>query len=185
MRKLIVDMMLSLDGFFEGPHREIDWFHWDSDMEMYSVSLLHSVDAILLGRVAYQLFSAYWPTEAASRENPRIAPLMNSLEKIAFSTTLDKVEWQNTRLVKGDLGREISRLKAGPGKDLVMFGGAGLLASLVPLGLVDEYRFRINPLILGNGRPLFKDVRQRLDLKTIKVEAFGSGVAILYYRPAA
>lgn len=184
MRKVISDLMMSLDGCFEGPKGEIDWFVWDKDMEKYSLDLLQTVDAILLGRVAYQLFASYWPTPAAATDNPAIAPLMNSLPKIAFSTTLDKVEWNNSRLVRAGIPEEIARLKSRPGKDLVMFGGAGIFSTFARLGLIDEFRFRINPLVLGNGKPLFKDFKEKLGLKFLKTETSGAGVVTLFYQPA-
>jgi len=184
MRRVISDLMMSLDGCFEGPKGEIDWFVWDKDMEKYSLDVLQTVDAILLGRVAYQLFASYWPTPAAAAENPAIASLMNRLPKIAFSRTLDKVEWNNSRLVRDNIPEEMAGLKNQPGKDLVMFGGAGIFSAFARLGLIDEYRFRINPLVLGNGRPLFKDMKNRLDLKFLKSETSGSGVVTLFYQPA-
>jgi dihydrofolate reductase len=183
MRKLIADMMMSLDGYFEGPNRDIDWFVWDKDMERYSVDQLKEVDAILLGRVAYELFAKYWPTPAAVAQNPAITSAMNALPKIVFSRTLKKVSWNNSRLVKERVAEEISKLKSQAGKNMVMYGGAGLLASLSRLGLIDEFRFRVNPIILGSGRPLFQDVRARLNLKLLKTETLGSGVVTLFYRP--
>jgi len=184
MRKVIADMVMSLDGYFEGPNREIDWFVWDKDMENYAVDNMKKVDTILLGRVAYQLFASYWPTPAAAKENPAIAPFINNSQKITFSRTLDRVDWNNSRLVKGDIAEEVSKLKNQPGKDMILFGGAGLLSTFARLGLVDEYNFRVNPLVLGKGRPLFGDIKERMNLKLIKTETFGSGVVMLSYRPA-
>jgi dihydrofolate reductase len=184
VRKIIADMMMSLDGYFEGPNGEIDWFVWDKDMEQYAVSQFDKVDTVLLGRVVYQFFANYWPTPAAAEENPQIAPYMNSVQKIVFSKTLDKADWSNTRLVKGDIVEEIAKMKAQPGKNIVSFGGAGLLSSLSRFGLVDEYRVRLNPVVLGKGHPLFRDIREKLNLKLLKMETFGSGVVMLSYQPA-
>ena len=184
MRKVIVDMMMSLDGYFEGPNREIDWFVWDRDMEQAALKQMGEADTVLLGRVAYQLFAAYWPTPEAAKENPKIAPYMNSVPKVVFSKTLDKADWNNTRLVKSDMAEEIARLKALPGKDIVAYGGANFVSSLTRLGLADEVRIRLNPVILGDGHPLFKDIGRKLDLRLLKTETFGSGVVTLFYRPS-
>ncbi len=182
MRKLIADMMMSLDGYFEGPNREIDWFVRDKDMEKLSIEQLHEVDTILLGRAAYELFAKYWPTPAAAAENPAITSALNALPKVVFSKTLKNVGWNNSRLVKERVAEEIFKLKGQAGKDMVMYGGAGLLASLSRLGLIDEYRLRINPIILGGGRPLFQDVRASLNLKLLKAETLASGVVNLFYK---
>ena len=176
MRKLIADMMMSLDGYFEGPDREIDWFAWDKDLQKLSIDQLNEVDTILLGRSAYELFAKYWPTPAAAAENPAITSAMNALPKVVFSRTLKKVGWNNSRLVRERVAEEIFKLKGQAGKDMVTYGGAGLLASLSRLGLIDEYRLRINPIVLGRGRPLFQDVRASLNLKLLKTETLGSGV---------
>lgn len=107
MRKVILSMMLSLDGFIEGPSRELDWHVWDEEMEKYMYDdVLNKADAILLGRVAYQLLADYWPSAADS-----IAPKMNNLPKIVFSKTLEKVEWNNSRLVKENIADEVSKMK--------------------------------------------------------------------------
>ncbi len=182
MRKLIADMMMSLDGYFEGPDREIDWFAWDKDLQKLSIDQLNEVDTILLGRSAYELFANYWPTPAAAAENPAIVSAMNALPKVVFSRTLKKVGWHNSRLVRERVAEEIFELKGQAGKDMVTYGGAGLLASLSRLGLIDEYRLRINPIVLGRGRPLFQDVRASLNLKLLKTETLGSGVVTLFYR---
>jgi dihydrofolate reductase len=178
MRKVILSMMVSLDGFFEGPNKELDWHAWDDEMEKYADDLLSTVDAILLGRVAYQLFADYWPSAKDS-----ITPKMNNLPKIVFSKTLEKVEWKNSRLVKKNIAEEVSKAKQQPGKDLVLFGGAGIASTFIKLGLIDEYRIIVNPLVLGCGKPLFKDIKDRLNLKLLKTKTFNCGNVILYYQP--
>jgi dihydrofolate reductase len=178
MRKVIVSIMLSVDGSFEGPNKELDWHIWDDEMEKYMDNFLNTVDAILLGRVAYQLLAAYWPS---STEN--LAPKLNNLPKIVFSKTLEKVEWKNSRLIKDNIKEEMLRLKQQPGKDLVLFAGADIASTLQQLGLIDEYRIIVNPVVLSNGKPFFKDIKDRLSLKLLNTKTFNCGNVVLYYHP--
>ncbi len=178
MRKLFWQMMVSLDGFMEGPNRELDWHVVDDDFNRYVADMLGSIDAILLGRVTYQLFVDYWPSSTDAE-----APAMNDLPKIVFSRTLKKVEWKNSRLVKENVAEEIARLKQQPGKDLALFGSADLASTFMRLGLIDEVRIFVNPVVLGGGNPMFKDVKDRTALKLLKTETLSSGVVLLYYQP--
>ncbi|OGC78711.1 MAG: hypothetical protein A2Z27_01830 [candidate division Zixibacteria bacterium RBG_16_50_21] len=178
MRKVILSMMVSLDGFFEGPNQELDWHVWDDEMEKYAHHTLDAVDSILLGRVAYRLFADYWPTAKDS-----IAPQINNLPKIVFSKTLEKVEWKNSKLVKENIVEEISKVKQQPGLDLILYGGAGIASTFIKLGLIDEYRIIVNPVVLGSGKPLFKDIKEKLNLKLFKTKTFKCGNVALYYQP--
>ena len=180
MRKVIVSNLMSLDGLFEGPNHELDWFVVDEEFFAYARDMLRGVDTILFGRKTYQHMADYWPS--APREE--IADQMNNLPKIVFSRTLESVEWQNSTLVKNDAVAEISKLKQLPGKDMVVLGSASLASFLLQRGLIDEYRVILNPVFLGSGRPLFQDVKQRLRLKLSRTKLFGSGVVVLYYESA-
>lgn len=169
---------MTLDGFMEGPNEwELDWFVVDEDFNRYVADMLSSIDTILLGRVTYQGFADYWPSSTDAE-----APMMNELPKIVFSRTLEKVEWKNSRLVKGNLAEEVARSKQQPGKDLAMFGSADLAATFMRLGLIDEYRIFVNPVVLGGGTPMFKDIKDRAALKLSKTQTLSSGVVILYYQ---
>lgn len=176
-------MMVSLDGFFEGRNRELDWHNVDEEFNEYAIGLLNSVDTLIFGRVTYQLMAGYWPTESAIADDPIIAGKMNSLSKIVFSKTLEKVEWNNTRLAKGNIQEEISGLKQKPGRDIVIFGSSDLALSLIQSRLIDEYRIIVNPVVLGNGKSLFKGINSRLKLKLLKTKTFRSGSVLLYYQP--
>jgi dihydrofolate reductase len=178
MRKLFWQMMVTLDGLVEGPNRELDWHVVDDDFNRYVGDMLSSIDAILLGRVTYQLFADYWPSSTDAE-----AQAMNQLPKIVFSRTLKKVEWKNSRLVKGNVAEEIVRLKQQAGKDLAMFGSADLASTFMRLDLIDEYRIFVNPVVLGGGTPMFKDGKDRTVLRLLKTETLSSGVVILYYQP--
>ena len=181
MRKVITSSFVSLDGFMAGPHGEIDWNgpYFDEEMGDYIGKQFSNLDTILFGRVTYQMFVQYWPTQGV-KDDPVFAEKMNSLPKVVFSRTLEKVEWNNARLVKEHVPEEISRLKAQPGKDIVVDGSAGLIHSLTELGLIDEYRLRVHPVVLSSGLPLFK---QQMNLKLLEAKTFQSGVIILHYQP--
>ena len=185
MKKIIFQMMVSLDGYFEGPNKELDWHLVDGEFNEYASDLLSSVDTILFGRVTYQLMASYWPTQTAKTDDPVIAEKMNSLAKIVFSKTLSKAEWNNTVLVKENAAEAISKLKRQPGKDMVIFGSSDLTVSLIDSGLIDEYRIFVNPVILGTGKPLLKGLKDRLNLKLIGTRLFESGLVMLCYKPSA
>jgi dihydrofolate reductase len=184
MRNILFQMMISVDGFFEGPNRELDWHVVDEEFINYAVELLDSVDAILFGRVTYQMMAAYWQTPTAIAECPIVAEKMNSLPKFVFSPTLEKVEWQNTTLVKGNIAGEVAHLKQKPGKDMVIFGSSDLAVALTKLGMIDEYRIIVNPVVLGSGKTLLEGFNERLRLTLIDAKTFSSGNVLLRYRPA-
>jgi len=183
MRKIILFNLITLDGFFAGPDGEIDWHNVDQEFNEFAIDQLDSAGGLIFGRMTYQLMASYWPTPTAITDDPEVAGKMNSIPKIVFSKTLEKVEWNNTRLVKGNIVEEISKLKQQPGKDLYIFGSANLASSIIQKGLIDEYRIIVNPVAIGSGMPLFKDIQDRLNLKLIKVKTFRSGNVLLYYEP--
>ncbi len=174
---------MSLDGFFAGPNGEIDWVVWDDETADYSRALLKSVGMIVFGRVTYEMMAQYWPTARPPAEDPVIIDAMNSLPKIVFSRTLDKVEWENSILVKGDLAEEILRLKQQPGKDIVIYGSGKLVSTLTRLDLIDEFLLFVNPVVLGGGKPLFTDLKERINLKLVKMQPFKCGNVLLHYQP--
>jgi dihydrofolate reductase len=180
MRRLFWQMSVTLDGFMEGPNRELDHTAGfaDADFDRYATDMLKSIDAILLGRRTYQLFAGYWPT-ATGPDAERIS----ALPKIVFSRTLEQVEWNNSRLVKENVAEEVGRLKRQPGRDLALFGSADLASTFIRLGLIDEYRMLVTPVVLGRGTPMFKDIKDRIPLKLSKATTWSSGIAALYYQP--
>ena len=188
MRKVILFMHISLDGFVGGPNGEMDSFTMDFEIgKILIAELLSTVDTMLLGRSLYKGFETYWQAAAENPATPKdladFAHWIVDSPKIVFSQTLEKVEWKNSRLVKGNAGEEIMKLKQQPGGDMVVFGGAGFASSLVSLGLIDEYRLKLEPVILGKGKPLFKDNDQKIKLKLTNSRTFKSGVVVLYYQP--
>ena len=187
MRKVILSNLVTLDGFFAGPNGELDWHIVDEEFNQYAIDLLSKVDALLFGRVTYQLMADYWPAAATnpstSKSDLEIADKMNNLPKIVFSKTLQEVKWNNSRLVKDNIAEEISKMKQQPGKDMVIFGSGSIVSTFMQHGLIDEYRIIVNPIVLGNGNPLFKGIKDKHNLKLLKTRVFGSGVVILYYEP--
>ena len=183
MRKLFAFNMISLDGFFEGPDHDINWHNVDNEFNDFAIEQTSAVGALLFGRVTYQLMESYWPTPNALNDDPEIAGLMNSLPKIVISKTLEKAEWNNTRIIKDNLQEEILNLKKQPGKDLAVFGSANLLSTLMQMDLVDEHRVMVAPIILARGNPLFKDAAHKINLRLIRSRIFDSGNVLLYYEP--
>jgi dihydrofolate reductase len=193
MRKVILFMVVSLDGFVGGPNGELDWEVRDEEVSKLLIGdLLATVDTMLLGRVLYQGFRQAWPAMASDPSSPKelvdFAHWIEGTPKVVFSKTLEKTEWQNSRLVSvetdEDVAKEVARLKEQPGGDMVVFGGARFAQTLSRLGLIDEYRLKLQPVALGSGLLLFKDVESRVGLKLVKSQAFKSGVVALCYQPA-
>ena len=183
MSKVFLFMMITLDGFFEGSNHELDWHNVDDEFNEFAVSQLDEIGLILFGRLTYQMMAGYWPTPAAIKDDPIVAAKMNSIAKIVFSKTLEKAEWNNTRLIKKDVPEEVLKLKQLTGKDIAIFGSSDLIVSLIPHGLIDEFRIMVNPIVLGSGKPLFQGINDKLNLKLLKTKTFKSGNVLLYYRP--
>jgi dihydrofolate reductase len=181
VRKLFSFNMVTLDGFFEGPSQEIDWHNADEEFNEFAIEQTSSVDTLLFGRVTYQLMASYWPTETAVSADPILADLMNRLSKVVFSRTLERVEWNNTRLIRENAQKEVMNLKMQPGKDLAIFGSANLISSL--MDVIDEHRVMVNPILLRRGNPLFRDTGDRVKLKLAGTRKFDSGNVLLSYQP--
>ena len=180
MRKLIMWNIITLDGYFEG---EKNWdlsFHnavWGPELEKLSLEQLHAADYLVFGRVTYEGMSAYW--KKAEGENNEIAKLMNSIPKLIFSRTLKAVDWNNSTLINGNASAEISRLKAQGGSDMYVFGSADLSNTFINDNLFDEYRIGIAPVILGSGRPLFKQGISSRNLSLISTQQLSTGGIVL------
>ena len=180
MAKLIMWNLMTLDGFVEGPNRDISWHEdvWGDELEKLSISQLAEAGGLMFGRVTYELMANHWP-----KESGEVADFMNALPKYVFSRTLAKSDWNNTQMFGSDVPGTVARLKRENTKDIFLFGSAGLAASLTPHGLIDEFRIAVNPIILGNGTPLFK-AGERLKLKLLNSRTLSTGVVILRYSPA-
>jgi dihydrofolate reductase len=179
VRKLFLQLLVSADGYFDGPNRELDWFVVDSEFFAYVETMLDSIDGILLGRNTYEGFAAYWPTSTQPE-----AARMNALPKFVFSTTLDKPTWSNTTVIADDAPTVVSGMKDEPGKDLSILGSAKLASTLAAHGLIDEYRFFVCPVILGRGRRFLDGLPHRLGLTLRQTRVSESGVLANFYEPA-
>lgn len=186
MRKLYLFNMMTRDGFFEGPTKwDLSWHTVDAEFNRFAIEQLDSTDIILFGRATYEGMAGYWSSENAIKNDPIVADKMNSISKIVFSKTLTRAEWNNTKLVKENAGKEIDNLKRQGGKDIAIFGSANLASSLIREGLIDEFRIMINPVVLGKGGPLFANMERNLKLKLRRVKSFNSGNVLLYYTPVS
>jgi dihydrofolate reductase len=184
MRKIFAFILTTLDGYYEGPNEEFDFWVVDEEFDGFAVEQLDEVDTLLFGRVTYEGMAAYWPTPAGERDDPRVAARMNGLSKIVVSRTLDKADWANTRLIKDDVTEELTKLKQQPGKDIAILGSSDLTVSLLLMGLVDEVRIMVNPVVLGAGKSVFRTAGERISLRLLKSRPFNSGNVLLYYQPA-
>jgi dihydrofolate reductase len=185
MRKIFSFMMVSLDGYHAGPNHEIDWHNVDAEFNDFAMRQLDEIGTLVFGRVTYEGMASYWPTRQAQQDSPAIAAAMNSASKIVVSRTLDRAEWTGTRLIKDDVAAEFTELKEQAGKDIAIFGSSDLTASLLRMGLVDELRVIVAPLLLGGGRSLFHGVGDQIGLTLLDTRRFASGNVLLYYRPTA
>jgi dihydrofolate reductase len=183
MKKLITMMSVSLDGFMEGPNRELDWHLVDEELHGHFNAELASMSAFLDGRVTYELMAEYWPTADQDPANgPLIAEfarIWREMPKIVYSTTLELAD-SNATVVRDVVVEEVEALKAEPGGDL-MLGGADLAAAFMRLDLIDEYRLYVHPVVLGGGKPFFPPSDVPVSLQLAETRTFGSGVVLLRY----
>ena len=166
MRKIIVFNLVTVDGFFAGPNGEIDWHNYDTETGAYSMEQMRSLGALIFGRTTYDLMASYWPTPEGVKSEPVVAGIMNSILKIL-------------REIKP---ADILELKKQEGGDIAIFGSGTIVQQFANLGLIDEYRLVSNPLVLGSGKPLFKDVK-KINLKLIKTKVFKNDNVLHCYMP--
>lgn len=180
MAKLIMWNLVSLDGFVEGPGRDISWHDdvWGEELERLSIEQGRAAGALMFGRVTYQLMAGYWPSATGE-----IADFMNALPKYVFSRSLSASDWNNTQIFNDDVPGTVARLKRDTAKDIYLFGSADLAATLVQHGLIDEFRICIAPLLLGDGTPLFKPPGEQRKLKLLDARPLSIGAVILRYAP--
>lgn len=185
MRKIILSMPISLDGYIEGPHHELDWVIADDDLHDFYSDLLEQTDLIMYGRVTYELMVRYWPMAPSDPSLPkgmlRYANTINPMKKIVFSSTLKNAEW-NTQIIHTLIPEKISKLKAQPGGNIALGGGAAIAQEFIQNGLVDEFQLLVQPVIIGEGKPLFKGIRDLLKLDFLWSRSFNSGTIALCYR---
>jgi dihydrofolate reductase len=183
MRKLVLSMGVSLDGLVARPGR-FGAGGWglppdDPALKERKLGWMHDLGLHLMGRNTYEEMAEFWPVS----DDAYAAP-MNEIPKVVFSKTLERAEWAESRIARGDLSEEIDKLKREQGKDMIAWGGAAFAQSLSKLGLVDEYRLILQPVALGQGLPLFKDLTAPLRLELVDAQTYDTGAALHVYRPA-
>ena len=185
MRKLMVFNSVTIDGYFTDKNGDMSWAHkQDPEWDDFVANNAKSGGELLFGRLTYDLMVSFWPTPAAAQMFPDVAKGMNEAPKVVFSRTMDKASWNNTRLFKGDLENEVQKLKAEPGDQLVLMGSGMIVSQLAQAELIDEYQIVLNPIVLGGGRTMFEDVKNKLNLKLTNTRTFKNGNVVLTYEPA-
>ncbi len=149
----------------------------------YAVESLKAGNTLLFGRMTYQMMASYWPTPMALKNDPIVARGINKADKIVFSKTLKKAEWNNTRIISGNIVEEVKKLKKMPGNNMTLMGSGSILTQFAEQGLIDEYQIMVDPVATGNGTTIFKGIKHNLNLKLIATRTFRSGVVLLSYRP--
>jgi dihydrofolate reductase len=181
MRRVVTDHLLSLDGYFGGPNGEIDWFGFDEESMEWSRQIMRAAGSIVMGRRTFELMAKFWPTPSALEQEPYIAERMTELPKIVFSRTLDSSTWKNTKFVHRPVAEMIREEKQGTGGSILILGSSIILGALWKEHLVDELNVRIQPIVVGKGRPLFAESEDRQQLALKESRVFQSGVTALRY----
>lgn len=187
MRKLVLFIGSSLDGFTQGPNKwDVAWIPYDDESIEYSDWVVNTVGSPVYGRVTYEGMKGYWPTvfdnPSSSERDIKHATWVENVTKIVVSTSMEKADWSNTILINDNVVEEITKLKQMPGKDLVIFGSPTLAHYLMEHHLIDEFRISLVPIVLGDGIPLFKGIKDRKKLNLLDTRTFKSGVVALHYQ---
>lgn len=184
MRKIIVSMNVTLDGFMAGADGELDWHFplWTEEMSLYICDQLGKMDTILLGRRSYEKMAGYWPVRSFTGVEGEYADMMNNHTKIVFSHTLQTISWQNTRLVRTNISEEVLKMKQSPGKDMIIYGSSSIVQSFIRQGLIDEFHIWVHPVFIQQGVPMFRNMEENVHLQFVRTRTFRSGVVLLYYK---
>jgi dihydrofolate reductase len=194
-RRVVASTFVTMDGYMVGPDEDMSWAVEGFDTEMQAdiaADMSLTSDAFVFGRVTYEIFAAYWPSAvpyedgdelnpAEGKEDPRIIGALNDFPKLVFSTTLERSDWNNTRVVDGGLEDEIRRLKKQPGKAINIQGSASIVQALERADLIDEYHLYLHPVLLGDGKPLFATGLHRQDFELGRIKPYANGVVAMSY----
>lgn len=180
MKKVILNLAVSLDGFIEGPNGEVDWCIMDDEMN-FDV-FLDSIDTMFYGRVSYEAWGTYQPGSDISEAEKSLWKGIHAKNKFVF--TRSATAYDHATVISRDLAEKVEQIKKQDGKDIWLYGGANLIKTFIQLGLIDEYRISVHPIVLGSGKPLFEDLRNRIGLTLIDTRVFKSGVIEVIYQPA-
>ncbi|MEV5829169.1 dihydrofolate reductase family protein [Spirillospora sp. NPDC052242] len=188
MRKIVHFVHVSLDGYIEGPNGEFDWPVMGAELSAHSFELVERADTFLYGRPVWEMMSGYWPNAEAMSDDPhdlKFAPVWRRTRKVVFSRTL-RDPGHGARVIDGaNLVEQVTALKAEPGKDLLLMGGASLAAELTAHGLIDEYQVVVHPVVLGGGKALFPESGRRFDLRLVESRTLDGRAVLLHHRPVS
>lgn len=184
MRKLTVFNFITLNGYYKGANEDISWHSHEGEEEQeFSSKSAQSGNTLLFGRTTYEMMASFWPTPMAAEAYPGVAKGMNESEKIVFSNTLEKADWENTTIMKGDVVEQIRQLKKQPGSDMAILGSGTILTQFAEAGLIDQFQFLIVPVVMGSGTSVFEAIGHNLKLKLTDSRTFKSGTVLLTYEP--
>jgi dihydrofolate reductase len=187
MRKVALFMHTSLDGFVQGPDKwDINWISYDQDLVEFGDEVVSLTGSPVYGRVTYEGMKGYWPTVIdnpdSSKHDIEHATWLENATKVVVSNSMEKADWNNTILINDNVVEEITKLKQMPGKDLVIFGSPMLSHYFMQHDLIDEFWLTVSPIVLGDGIPLFKDIKARMKLNLLETRSLKSGVVTLKYK---
>jgi dihydrofolate reductase len=185
MGKLTSFTFLSLDGYYKGADEDISWHQHGQEEGKWSADNLKAENILLFGRKTYQHMASFWPTPLAAQLFPEVATGMNKAEKIVFSTTLIRADWNNTRVIRNNLVNEVRNLKDSSNKDMTILGSGEIVSQLAAAGMIDAFNFMIDPVAIGKGTPLFQRITTHLAVKLTGIRTFTSGVVLIQYEPLA
>ncbi|MGN6420604.1 MAG: dihydrofolate reductase family protein [Pseudobacter sp.] len=183
MRKLTVFNFTTLNGFYKGPEEDISWNQHGPQENEHAENGLQSGNILLFGRRTYDMMAGFWPTDQARAMMPSVAEGMNKAEKLVVSHSLTHPSWNNSRVLSGNLEKNIRELKQSAGKDITILGSGSIVAQLTDLGLIDGYQIMINPVALGAGTTLFQGIKRPLNLKLVNSSVLSNGILVLDYEP--
>jgi dihydrofolate reductase len=174
---------ITLDGYFTDANNDMSWAHRNADEEWYRFTAENASGkgTLLFGRKTYDLMVSFWPTKQSHDMMPEVAEGMNQSPKVVFSRSMDKAEWNNTKLIKDNIVEEVKKMKSEHGTGMVIMGSGTIVSQLTQAGLIDEYQFVVHPLILGSGRTLFEGIKEPVSLKQTNSRTFGNGNVVLTY----
>ena len=185
MGKLTSFNFVTLDGYFKGPNEDTSWHqHGNPEETEYAAEGAGSGSTLVFGRKTYEMMAGFWPTPMAAESMPEVADGMNKSRKIVISNSLEKADWVNTEIIKGDIFEQIKEIKNTQENNLTILGSGSIVSQFAEQGLVDEFQIMIDPTVIGEGTSLFKGISNKLDLKLISSRVFKSGTILLSYKPA-
>jgi len=186
MRKLKLQVQMSIDGFVGGPNGELDWmtWNWDDELKNFVTELTDPIDTVILGKNMSDGFIKHWENVSKSPDDPNYSAGVKFTEvpKVVFSNTLKESTWKNTTLASGDLTEEVNKLKAIEGNYIMVYGGASFVSSLIDAQLIDDYYLFINPVLVGKGLRIFSETPKKVDLKLVESKKYNCGITVLHYQ---